>query len=155
MLMRTIAAAALIARSPAFTGSEIGQLDPLRLRPGARTSSLLQQCPPRRDNEPCRLGHSPLPRSQNRQAQPGLATSWKWVDDQTLDELRQGVKFHNGEDFDADDVVYANFASARQWATAQQNVGWIGGKVDQFTVRIRTDARSGGDRISPGPSMHE
>ena len=42
-----------------------------------------------------------------------LATSWKWIDDKTLEfELRQGVKFHNGEDFDADDVVYTlNFAS--------------------------------------------
>ena len=36
-----------------------------------------------------------------------LATAWKWIDDKTLElELRQGVKFHNGEEFDADDVVY-------------------------------------------------
>ena len=32
-----------------------------------------------------------------------LATSWKWIDDKTLEmELRQGVKFHNGEEFDAE-----------------------------------------------------
>ena len=36
-----------------------------------------------------------------------LAKDWKQVDDRTIEfELRQGVKFHNGEEFDADDVVY-------------------------------------------------
>lgn len=38
---------------------------------------------------------------------PLLATAWKWVDDTTLDlDLKKGVKFHNGKEFDADDVVY-------------------------------------------------
>jgi ABC-type transport system substrate-binding protein len=33
---------------------------------------------------------------------PGLATGWQWRDDRTLEvTLRQGVKFHNGEPFDA------------------------------------------------------
>jgi peptide/nickel transport system substrate-binding protein len=33
---------------------------------------------------------------------PRLATGWRWVDDRTLEmTLRQGVKFHNGEPFDA------------------------------------------------------
>jgi len=33
---------------------------------------------------------------------PRLATDWRWVDDRTLEmTLRQGVKFHNGEPFDA------------------------------------------------------
>ena len=33
---------------------------------------------------------------------PRLATSWRWADDRTLEmTLRQGVKFHNGEPFDA------------------------------------------------------
>src|SRR4051812_4831817 len=36
-----------------------------------------------------------------------LATTWKWLDDKTIElELRRGVKFHNSADFDADDVVY-------------------------------------------------
>ena len=36
---------------------------------------------------------------------PRLASSWRWLDDRTLEvTLRQGVKFHNGEVFDADIV---------------------------------------------------
>jgi len=36
---------------------------------------------------------------------PRLATGWRWLDDRTLDlTLRQGVKFHNGEPFDAASV---------------------------------------------------
>ncbi len=38
---------------------------------------------------------------------PGLANEWKWADPKTLDfTLRDGVKFHNGDPFSADDVVY-------------------------------------------------
>jgi ABC-type transport system substrate-binding protein len=33
---------------------------------------------------------------------PRLATAWRWLDDRTFEmTLRQGVKFHNGEAFDA------------------------------------------------------
>lgn len=36
---------------------------------------------------------------------PRLATGWRWLDDRTLDiTLRQGVRFHNGEPFDAASV---------------------------------------------------
>src|SRR5215467_3129645 len=36
---------------------------------------------------------------------PRLATQWQWVDDRTLEvTLRQGVRFHNGEVFDAEIV---------------------------------------------------
>ena len=36
---------------------------------------------------------------------PGLAVSWQWRDDRTLEvTLRQGVTFHNGEVFDAEIV---------------------------------------------------
>ena len=36
---------------------------------------------------------------------PRLATGWRWLDDHTLDiTLRQGVRFHNGEPFDATSV---------------------------------------------------
>ena len=42
-----------------------------------------------------------------------LATAWRWVNDTTLElDLRRGVKFHNGAEFNADDVVYTlNFVA--------------------------------------------
>lgn len=72
-----------------------------------------------------------------------LAKSWKQVDDRTLEfELREGIKFHNGEDFDADSVVYTlNFiANPDNKVTTQQNVNWIekAEKVGKFKVRLTT-----------------
>jgi peptide/nickel transport system substrate-binding protein len=72
-----------------------------------------------------------------------LATAWKWIDDKTLEvELRKGVKFHNGEEFDADDVVYTlNFVSKPESkGTTPQNTDWIShvDKLDQYKVRIVT-----------------
>ena len=74
---------------------------------------------------------------------PQLATSWKWIDEKTLElELREGVKFHNGAPFTADDVVYTlNFVGdAANKVTAQQHVNWIekAEKIDTFKVRIKT-----------------
>jgi peptide/nickel transport system substrate-binding protein len=70
-----------------------------------------------------------------------LATSWRWINEKTLEfDLRRGVKFHNGEAFDADDVVYTlNFVSKPEnKAITQTNVNWIASaeKVEQYKVRI-------------------
>jgi peptide/nickel transport system substrate-binding protein len=44
---------------------------------------------------------------ENQRLQPGLATSWEPTDDTTWEfKLREGVKFHDGSDFTAKDVVY-------------------------------------------------
>ncbi|WP_144638730.1 ABC transporter substrate-binding protein [Bordetella genomosp. 13] len=72
-----------------------------------------------------------------------LAKSWKQVDDKTMEfELRQGIKFHNGEEFDADSVVYTlNFvADPKNKAVTQQNVAWIDKveKIDKYHVRLTT-----------------
>src|SRR5262249_54155271 len=42
----------------------------------------------------------------DQQLRPALATSWRVVDDTTWEfKLRRGVKFHDGSDFTADDVI--------------------------------------------------
>jgi peptide/nickel transport system substrate-binding protein len=72
-----------------------------------------------------------------------LAKSWKQIDDRTIEfELREGVKFHNGEEFDADSVVFTlNFvADPANKVTTQQNVSWIekAEKLDKYKVRVTT-----------------
>jgi peptide/nickel transport system substrate-binding protein len=72
-----------------------------------------------------------------------LAKSWKQIDDRTIEfELREGVRFHNGEEFDADSVVYTmNFvADSANKVTTQQNVNWIekAEKLDKYKVRVTT-----------------
>ena len=74
-----------------------------------------------------------------------LATEWKWVDDVTLElKLREDVKFHNGEEFDADDVVYTvNFVSdIANGVKTQRNVDWMKSatKIDKYTVHINLKA---------------
>src|SRR5262252_4688688 len=40
--------------------------------------------------------------------QPGLAESWRRIDARTLElRLRQGVRFHNGDALDAEDVAFS------------------------------------------------
>jgi peptide/nickel transport system substrate-binding protein len=77
--------------------------------------------------------------------EPELATAWKWINDRTLEvDLRRGVKFHNGDPFTADDVVYTlNWVvNPENKVIVQQNIGWIAGadKINDYKVRIRTKA---------------
>lgn len=77
-----------------------------------------------------------------REYKGNLATDWTWIDDTTLEfNLRKGVKFHNGEPFDADDVVYTyTRMSTDEGVKIKRLVNWIDTveKIDQYTVRIRT-----------------
>lgn len=73
--------------------------------------------------------------------EPGLATSWKQVNDTTLQvTLRDGVKFSDGEPFDADSVVFSiDRITNKSFHTLQtQNLGTIDGakKVTNNVVDI-------------------
>lgn len=74
-----------------------------------------------------------------------LAESFKWVDDLTLEfKLRQGVKFHNGDAFGADDVVFTlnHFSDPKTPVAMPNTVAWIKNaeKVDDQTVLVHLKA---------------
>ncbi len=59
---------------------------------------------------------------------PLLATSYKWINNTRLEfELRQGVKFHDGSSFDADDVVYTvnHISNKDNGVLTWGNVKWM------------------------------
>lgn len=72
---------------------------------------------------------------------PALAESFEYLDDTTIEfTLRQGVKFHDGSELDADDVVYTlnKVADPDYGVVYQIAVSWIdkAEKVDQNKVRL-------------------
>lgn len=80
------------------------------------------------------------------QAKPLLAEAWRWVDDKTLEiNLRKNVTFHDGQAFDADDVVFTVGQVKRKEppvSFADADYGYIdhAEKVDAFTVRLMLKA---------------
>jgi peptide/nickel transport system substrate-binding protein len=83
-------------------------------------------------------------KDERQRLRPGLALSWKPIDDTTWElRLRPGVKFHDGSDFTAEDVVF----SLDRPATIKNSPGSytiytkaIVDKtvVDPLTVRLKT-----------------
>jgi len=80
-----------------------------------------------------------------QQLRPGLAVSWKALDDTTWEfKLREGVKFHDGSDFTAEDVVASikrvPLASANSPSSFAPYVKAITEVtvVDPMTVHIKT-----------------
>lgn len=77
--------------------------------------------------------------------EPGLATSWKAVDDNTWEfTLRRNVKFFDGSDFTADDVL-ATFKRLPNVPRSPSSfapfiAGMTAEKIDSHTVRIKTAA---------------
>ncbi|WP_208984523.1 MULTISPECIES: ABC transporter substrate-binding protein [unclassified Stappia] len=75
--------------------------------------------------------------------QPGLAVSWKPVDSTTWEfKLREGVKFHDGTDFNADDVI-CTFERAPSVPNSPASFDtYIKGKtfikIDDYTIHVKT-----------------
>src|SRR5688572_7220704 len=75
--------------------------------------------------------------------EPALATSWK-LSSPTVWRfvLRQGVKFHNGETFDADDVIFSWQRTNTPGSLVKGNLSDLKDvrKVDAYTVDVETHA---------------
>ena len=89
-----------------------------------------------------------------KKLKPQLATEWKRIDDKTLEfKLRQNVKFHDGSEFSADDVVYT-FETAidpkYNFRLKETRYSYLKSaeKVDKYTVRIHVNEGSGVDLIN-------
>lgn len=71
---------------------------------------------------------------------PLLATAWRQVDPVTLEfTLREGVRFHNGDPFDADDVVYTvNVAAQDPSVSVPGNTAFLdhAERIDATHVRL-------------------
>jgi peptide/nickel transport system substrate-binding protein len=83
-------------------------------------------------------------RDANSRVGPGLAESWRLVDDTTWEfKLRQGVKFHDGTPFTAKDVKasFDRVLDPEKKLTARGNHAKIKSVevVDDLTVRFKTD----------------
>src|SRR5437773_6657080 len=84
-----------------------------------------------------------LTRDKQLQLVPALATSYRLVSDKLWEvKLRQGVKFHNGEPFDANAVKFS-FERINRGDFKSPQKGWFAPIeaveiVDSFTVHFHT-----------------
>lgn len=71
---------------------------------------------------------------------PILATEWEFLDEDSIQfKLREGVTFHDGEPFTAEDVKYT-YERARDHTIVKNNFSWLESVdvVDDYTVVINT-----------------
>lgn len=84
-----------------------------------------------------------IAQDEKQRLSPGLAVSWEPIDDLTWEfKLREGVKFHDGSDFNADDVI-CTMARAPDVPNSPSGYGtYLKGKtfkkIDDYTVHAVT-----------------
>jgi len=79
----------------------------------------------------------------NFEIEPALATQWRLIDNKYWRfTLREGIKFHNGADFNADDVVASMNRVSDPASPLRGNIPLYAGvkKVDDYTVDIEVSA---------------
>lgn len=111
--------------------SNTGTLTPLREQSnvGSRTFPMIY------------AGLIELDRQGDLSLKPGLATSWKRLDDRTVElKLRKGAKFHDGDEVTAEDVAFTFSADYMFGSTRAQRAG-------QTAATIRTDASAAGTQV--------
>ena len=83
-----------------------------------------------------------LHRDMSAQIVPALAESWAPTSDPKVWEfkLRQGVKFHDGAEFNADDVVFSLKRAMKKTSAMKELLSSVTDvvKVDDHTVHIKT-----------------
>ena len=85
-----------------------------------------------------------MTQDENQRVTPDLAVSWKPINDLTWEfKLRQGVKFHDGSPFTADDVIFT-MERAPNVPNSPSGYGtYIKGKsfkkIDDFTIHATTE----------------
>lgn len=90
-----------------------------------------------------------MPYNQDLEVEPALATSWELVEPTRLRfTLQDGVSFHNGNPFTADDVVASLERAAHETSPVKNNIPGMKSveKVDDHTVNL---VLTGPDPIVP------
>jgi len=138
-LLMALAALLLVVAAPADAQERVFRY--------ASTGDVLGLDPHSHNNGPTNamkgnLYGSLVHRTPDLSLEPDLATAWERLDDTTwIFTLREGVTFHNGNDFRANDVVYS-FERQRQesaeMAFALASVASVEA-IDDYTVEIVTD----------------
>ena len=146
--MRLLRACALAAFVVAATGVAVASAQDLTVGLSSSVTSIDPQFHNRTPNSnvAAHIFDRLILKDEHQRLVPGLATSWKAIDDTTWEfKLRHDVKFHDGSDFTADDVVASlkrvpwvpNSPSSFRIYT-QGIASWE--VLDPYTIRFKTAA---------------
>lgn len=137
--MRGLRACALAAVVAAAMGSAVASAQDLTVGLSASVTSIDPQFHNLTPNSNVarHMFDTLVQKDEHMRLVPGLATAWKAIDDTTWEfKLRRGVKFHDGSDFTAEDVI----------ATLKR-VPWVPNSPSSF--RIYTQAITSWEVLDP------